>query len=165
MADVLEFQNHIPARGRKLYSAAHCPYHISEEISKPHPRKGTETPRNWGHYINGVIHISKPHPRKGTETALLIMIKLPFCEISKPHPRKGTETVPSADDAQSSKVQFQNHIPARGRKPIDSRSCLTIPDISKPHPRKGTETFSHLDETRSERGIISKPHPRKGTET
>ena len=36
--------------------------------------------------------ISKPHPRKGTETDTAFMNGLTFSAISKPHPRKGTET-------------------------------------------------------------------------
>ena len=35
------FQNHIPARGRKQSSASYC--NSSQNISKPYPRKGTET--------------------------------------------------------------------------------------------------------------------------
>ena len=67
--------------------------------------------------------------------------RLPDARISKPHPRKGTET--NSDSTFIIKFsQFQNHIPARGRKRRRLRPIRTIwITISKPHPRKGTETF------------------------
>ena len=63
------------------------------QISKPHPRKGTETVQNL--YINILLShdISKPHPRKGTETCNQDVQQEHCLTISKPHPRKGTETV------------------------------------------------------------------------
>ena len=82
--------------------------------------------------------ISKPHPRKGTETFRTALQQKRRLQISKPHPRKGTETInhvtvsistiyfkttsPQGDGNQLSNivstncVLFQNHIPARGRK-------------------------------------------------
>ena len=61
---------------------------------------------------------------------------------------------------------FQNHIPARGRKPLilRARNSIHCNAISKPHPRKGTETI-YAANTIDEFIMISKPHPRKGTET
>ena len=107
--------------------------------------------------------------------------------ISKPYPRKGTETR-SPSSSSSSSGLFQNHIPARGRKPnrtnmFDHHNKT----ISKPYPRKGTETRSilvyallfvnfktispqgdgniHQDCISAQETTISKPYPRKGTET
>ena len=82
------FQNHIPARGRKL--SVKDGINNNSVISKPHPRKGTETIRqrrnqqqlcnfkttspqgdgNLHDYLSKIYDqtISKPHPRKGTET-------------------------------------------------------------------------------------------------
>ena len=95
--------------------------------------------------------ISKPHPRKGTETCCIQNFVCEIERISKPHPRKGTETC--AERAyEIPHVSFQNHIPVRGRKletPFLKKQFKPI--ISKPYPRKGTETFSaseQLMETR-----------------
>ena len=85
----VEFQNHIPARGRKrLRDEAEV---AVEEISKPHPRKGTETTHSKLAVASTATLISKPHPRKGTETD----------GLEPSHARLHI---------------FQNHIPARGRK-------------------------------------------------
>ena len=135
-----------------------------------------------------LIAISKPYPRKGTETSVKLRGKPATAyAISKPYPRKGTETyhVLTCDRAD---LQFQNHIPARGRK----QHWVLLPffselAISKSYPRKGTETFSSSApsvaisyfKTISPQGdgniasaceplmltTISKPYPRKGTET
>ena len=67
-----QFQNHIPVRGRKPENGFVVATRL-EKISKPYPRKGTETRKNNIHVI-GLAYISKPYPRKGTETVL----KLPF---------------------------------------------------------------------------------------
>ena len=142
--------------------------------------------------VNNVVLISKPHPRKGTETCTITYPKFMIkhfkttspqgdgnilqwtfsgsCSynfkttspqgdgnwnpiqhtdingvISKPHPRKGTET--NIEIILSLKRQkFQNHIPARGRKLHDEPSYTSAAsDISKPHPRKGTETNRMLE--------------------
>ena len=181
------FQNHIPARGRKLSwkplasSTVENFKTISPQgdgnlfslgrillgglISKPYPRKGTETiliiliiwyfkdfktisPQGDGNsfvfsFADTFVVISKPYPRKGTETTPSIT-KYPLLSrcyfktispqgdgnskrcastasskdiISKPYPRKGTETSLLRLDNKISPVLFQNHIPARGRKP------------------------------------------------
>ena len=44
--------------------------HPAARISKPYPRKGTETTQSWR--IAEVYDISKPYPRKGTETPSMI---------------------------------------------------------------------------------------------
>ena len=82
------FQNHIPVRGRK---------------------------RDIGALYMGVIRIiSKPYPRKGTETITRRLIPTLPLPISKPYPRKGTETRTVVSHVINMK-RFQNHIPARGR--------------------------------------------------
>ena len=86
-------------------------------ISKPHPRKGTETEQFMDRYTDDRSFISKPHPRKGTETFFRHVTVETDESISKPHPRKGTET------------SF-----------VSLRIALNLDLISKPHPRKGTET-------------------------
>ena len=86
----MTFQNHIPARGRKRScqrgerafvadfkttspqgdgnSKYSCFIGLPAAlISKPHPRKGTETPSQKIPYLQHLLQISKPHPRKGTE--------------------------------------------------------------------------------------------------
>ena len=44
-----------------------------EIISKPHPRKGTET-RIAQQQMESLGPISKPHPRKGTETRINLLL-------------------------------------------------------------------------------------------
>ena len=111
--------------------------HPDFSISKPYPRKGTETwdidvrqcklPKKFQNHIpaRGRKHIlkilpkspafiSKPYPRKGTETRATIFNPSASASISKPYPRKGTETERQLD-APSMSALFQNHIPARGR--------------------------------------------------
>ena len=130
-------------------------------ISKPHPRKGTET-APCGASAQETL-ISKPHPRKGTETVNFFMVYTSFLLISKPYPRKGTETTttaramppvafyfktisPQGDEntllawSPSKSQPFQNHIPARGRKQVPDILIQCRVGISKPYPRKGTET-------------------------
>ena len=61
-------------------------------------------------------------------------------QISKPYPRKGTETATLTAQTQTA-TEFQNHIPARGRKLFSEPTCFFHNIlISKPYPRKGTET-------------------------
>ena len=107
------FQNHIPARGRKLHRIELI-VHVIVEISKPYPRKGTET--------------SPPSAQR----------RLPphFKTISPQGDGNKWRWCPLEFFS-----LFQNHIPARGRKlehpfRIEPRQIL----ISKPYPRKGTET-------------------------
>ena len=106
------FQNHIPARGRK----------------RPHSNNGTSRDPQFQNHIPArgrkpfatrtivlKLFISKPYPRKGTETnhlSSLVLSPFYFKTIS-----------PQGDGNASTKVRtsfpekFQNHIPARGRKP------------------------------------------------
>ena len=73
--------------------------------------------------------------------------RLPEARISKPHPRKGTETTKQIVKGKR-KFLFQNHIPARGRKPyLFAVNIEKVVVISKPHPRKGTETTHNLMHT------------------
>ena len=107
------FQNHIPARGRKLLatmckalSLAQFQNHIPARGRKPSSTRCNEEPI--------YLIISKPYPRKGTETRATIFNPSASASISKPYPRKGTETERQLD-APSMSALFQNHIPARGR--------------------------------------------------
>ena len=113
--------------------------------------------------------ISKPHPRKGTETIILSLNQQNELDINfkttSPQgdgntfymcPRKTTlfnyfkTTSPQGDGNNAVKRQlrtsstiFQNHIPARGRKLHHCGLKGCNQRISKPHPRKGTETVRH----------------------
>ena len=50
----------------------------------------------WGvALIICMIKISKPYPRKGTETHFTVPLRHLYV-ISKPYPRKGTETSPDS---------------------------------------------------------------------
>ena len=101
-----------PRKGTETQAAN--PTFTAAVISKPYPRKGTETDARRQEHAHR--RISKPYPRKGTET---VSEELGHhraeITISKPYPRKGTETTPW-QTASSAKSSFQNHIPARGRK-------------------------------------------------
>ena len=113
------FQNHIPVRGRK---------HVV-------------------HRVESIVHviISKPYPRKGTETAAQRQTLRPPCSYFKTISPQGDGNVFSPVSRNGTTRLFQNHIPVRGRKPIlKSLVRRNIPFISKPYPRKGTERISSL---------------------
>ena len=92
--------------------------------------------------------------------------RLPEARISKPYPRKGTETSHYCSGGKRAPCEFQNHIPARGRKLSKCRSLSA--DIAirfQNHiPARGRKLFILLL-VQTERKKISKPYPRKGTET
>ena len=114
--------------------------------------------------MNGGI-ISKPHPRKGTETFSLRHLGCPRKRNFKTTSPQGDGNTSELSRSPYITRQFQNHIPARGRKPcLQILRTLFFPFlISKPHPRKGTETFVENTNCCGQANI-SKPHPRKGTE-
>ena len=135
----VKFQNHIPARGRK-----------------PSAQRDRCTSR---------YAISKPHPRKGTETLGLSDVSRLSLKFQNHIPARGWKRNITIEEC-FLRIIFQNHIPARGRKlalnPLfhffssyfkttspqgdgNARAyCLSLllALISKPHPRKGTETHS-----------------------
>ena len=83
------FQNHIPARGRKHRLGNKHDFGV--EVFQNHiPARGRKQ-QHARQSIEDVI-ISKPYPRKGTETMQFAVFSL-ICFISKPYPRKGTETL------------------------------------------------------------------------
>ena len=84
------FQNHIPARGRKPDMLHVCPKHIGYFKTTSPQGDGNRFASDGFKRVNSPI--SKPHPRKGTETNNLRLSSITLC-ISKPYPRKGTETV------------------------------------------------------------------------
>ena len=60
---------------------------------------------------------------------------------------------------------FQNHIPARGRKPIENSSATPIRKTFQNHiPARGRKPAND-DAMFIANSLISKPYPRKGTET
>ena len=61
------FQNLFPVRGRKLFSEVLHESAIAVLLSKPLPRKGTETLCRFPRCLLQP-RLSKPLPRKGTET-------------------------------------------------------------------------------------------------
>ena len=157
-------------------------------ISKPHPRKGTETSYGNGRFQLRLLRYFKTTSPQGDGNNEKMRMMLAFMMYFK-------TTSPQGDGNLSSIFRFsgggsfQNHIPARGRKPAKagSNECHSS-HISKPHPRKGTETYegsyittpycsfqNHIPARGRKRVVdpdiravnvgISKPHPRKGTET
>ena len=157
-----EFQNHIPARGRKHIRCAVFGFSILyfKTIS---PQGDGNTCSSHCSTVKS-LKISKPYPRKGTETL--------SCCHDTASGRKHFKTISPQGDGNLNEIchcdfcfLFQNHIPARGRKHAPHcRGSQGHYLISKPYPRKGTETFQqHALLTISK--TISKPYPRKGTET
>ena len=88
-----------------------------------------------------IAAISKPYPRKGTETYLLDILDFRISDFKTISPQGDGNFAASIES--SEKYQFQNHIPARGRKLTRPMNLPTyFKFISKPYPRKGTETRS-----------------------
>ena len=100
------FQNHIPARGRKRKSSS---VGVVLRISKPHPRKGTETTtkrQNAAINLKFQNHIpARGRKREGQKTIL------DRYRISKPHPRKGTETFIFTDGTRAPSRYFKTTSP------------------------------------------------------
>ena len=84
------FQNHIPARGRK-HGTHDAPVCREERNFKTISPQGDGNYCQTGHTPE-IIIISKPYPRKGTETQSTVVEQIIINMISKPYPRKGTET-------------------------------------------------------------------------
>ena len=111
---ISKFQNHIPARGRKpcLVFLHQCHF----KISKPHPRKGTETLHN-GQYNELPLHFKTTSPQGDGNSAI--------SRTSSGYGFNFKTTSPQGDG---------------NRGNLDT--VLQEPrGISKLHPRKGTETF------------------------
>ena len=135
------FQNHIPARGRKHFCGNLIPILVGVRISKPYPRKGTETTSlNGVSSLNIYIDFKTISPQGDGNAAKARKNVKNVCKISKPYPRKGTETTIGMLYFHSSQ-QFQNHIPARGRKQVVLGENVHGFGISKLYPRKGSETL------------------------
>ena len=82
------FQNHIPARGRKLSSELKACI-VIVIISKPHPRKGTETFLS-NSFTCSYTYFKTTSPQGDGNSPATKMFTM-WGVISKPHPRKGTE--------------------------------------------------------------------------
>ena len=117
--------------------------HPAARISKPYPRKGTETasPREILHLVD---EISKPYPRKGTET-----IHTPSDNCVQPAHFK---TISPQGDGNNVKQWdciyisiFQNHIPARGRKRNSCTENHRVIPFQNHIPARGRK---HLNLTR-----------------
>ena len=83
--------------------------------------------------------ISKPYPRKGTETKQEHSTQSSCLTFQNHIPARGRKHLSTMSNTSFSS-SFQNHIPARGRKPATRGEILAKIIISKPYPRKGTET-------------------------
>ena len=112
--------------------------HPAARISKPYPRKGTETSSESPTSLYSLV-ISKPYPRKGTETTTTARAMPPVAFYFKTISPQGDENTILAWSPSKSQP-FQNHIPARGRKQVPDILIQCRVGISKPYPRKGTET-------------------------
>ena len=110
------FQNHIPARGRK-------------------PTAPIELMRNFGYFKT-----TSPQGDGNNQWNLPLSQKLLNFKTISPQGDGNT----FFSETRTRLVRFQNHIPARGRKPHGRKPENNSDDfISKPHPRKGTETTSY----------------------
>ena len=185
------FQNHIPARGRKpLREECNILFCIAN-ISKPYPRKGTETCR-----LSGVVsariwrnfktispqgdgncsrynrrrclrrNFKTISPQGDGNSFNTTLMSWKFDAISKPYPRKGTETYLFCLWTLHECQRISKPYPRKGTETCPRVECLVLQAnrISKPYPRKGTETSSFFFLFSTNR-FISKPYPRKGTET
>ena len=131
------FQNHIPARGRKLPVTGALPW-------KTYYFKTISPQGDGNPFLSSFHHdqrkiISKPYPRKGTETFKMIRIPCDQTLFQNHIPARGRKQAlfercsrnienfktisPQGDGNKSHLVgqttesmKFQNHIPARGRK-------------------------------------------------
>ena len=133
----LIFQNHIPARGRKHH--LHTAYRL------------------W------YTHISKPHPRKGTETPILRSNQHWRIAISKPHPRKGTETLKNTP-FKNKNQNFKTTSPQGDGNKLEAFLIMIFSYNFKTTSPQG-DGNTHFYGRNNKGIIISKPHPRKGTET
>ena len=119
-----KFQNHIPVRGRKLFLAGFEPRR-RDEISKPYPRKGTETFRRSSETGISMTKFQNHIPVRGRKLLCPEILYRLDGRISKPYPRKGTETF-DPFLFESCNIKFQNHIPVRGRKLLTSLLNLFV---------------------------------------
>ena len=157
-------------------------------ISKPHPRKGTETRCRYPRRQTLQWYISKPHPRKGTETPTE-NANVATGQNFKTTSPQGDGNIEHGFFRVNADIEFQNHIPARGRKrfracrvrrtssqdfkttsPQGDGNCYTFRDYMRLHPCdfKTTSPQGDGNAYKAFRAlrmlrIISKPHPRKGT--
>ena len=108
------FQNHIPARGRKHVGIG-CNIAQPLQISKPHPRKGTETtPR---------------HP----------LLRIHGRKFQNHIPARGRKQLHDIPFFESTDVNFKTTSPQGDGNTLVSTGALQFErTISKPHPRKGT---------------------------
>ena len=128
-------------------------------ISKPYPRKGTETRSNSK--LSMISSRFQNHiPARGRKLPFFCGKLIRFLKFQNHIPARGRKHVAIAPPKIVKK--FQNHIPARGRKRSSAGSSVRPRRISKPYPRKGTETRRFSPSRIALR--ISKPYPRKGTE-
>ena len=88
-----QFQNHIPARGRKQSAKGIVSVAVNV-ISKPYPRKGTETIPHRLSCVRVGNQFQNHIPARGRKL-VEFFVQLHAKKISKPYPRKGTETIKS----------------------------------------------------------------------
>jgi len=112
-----------------------------QEISKPYPRKGTETLIISPNHKTTYKNFKTISPQGDGNFSLITQ--------SKPSPLYFKTISPQGDGNKVLDIvqscwlrKFQNHIPARGRKQLPPNiQPLALQSISKPYPRKGTETM------------------------
>ena len=157
------FHDHYPARGRKLVFTALTA--MSLAVSRPLPRKGTETRLVVSRVETG-DEVSRPLPRKGTETRIIGFGEQKLYLVSRPLPRKGTETSPLARQ-QFRCFVFHDHYPARGRKHhrVHAWRCGSSSSFTTITPQGDGNGFNILIHFVYWISKVSRPLPRKGTET
>ena len=153
------FQNHIPARGRKLFE--------SKILGRERHDFKTISPQGDGNrfsptfiaFFTSYFKTISPQGDGNTYVSPFGMSRTSYFKTISP---QGDGNDPAPEGLPISSL-FQNHIPARGRKLHPEIILLCRCRILKPYPRKGTETYNRRTNHASSR--ISKPYPRKGTET
>ena len=182
----VRFKNQNPARGRKLDRitiSAHC-----FVISKPYPRKGTETGGSRGrrkYPYQFQNHIPARGRKRSSTWGVDSIRNQNFKTIS---PQGDGNYCPTKQQSLLLRENFKTISPqGDGNLEKDEDGEIGTEEISKPYPRKGTETACELPcsglcfrnfKTISPQGdgnsvqcsravaiLISKPYPRKGTET
>ena len=135
-------------------------------ISKPHPRKGTETlesgntgrdkryfkttsPQGDGNPVNVIVNRItssldfKTTSPQGDGNRGSSFAYTHESRISKPHPRKGTETCFGFMGISRFWNNFKTISPQGDGNAFWGAKSPFSDFISKPHPRKGTETYDH----------------------
>ena len=130
------FQNHIPARGRKL--ACHVIEHCDKQFQNHIPARGRKPMRTVSSTFGKKYFKTTSPQGDGNSSSCAVRAPRSYFKTTSP---QGDGNMLPLEVRKRHYQSFQNHIPARGRKHVGIGCNIAQPlQISKPHPRKGTET-------------------------